>query len=105
MHLARRGFILGGLASAFAAPAIVRAGSLMPIRAPKLITSASERIFIVTSISEIFNEGTTEVTAECWEPTQQNGIQQRFSTRFDDKSRCWNIGDIFTLTGAFGVQA
>ncbi len=33
----RRGFI-AGLASLIAAPAIVRAGSLMPVKAPRLIT-------------------------------------------------------------------
>lgn len=36
-QLARRGFLLG-IAASLAAPAIVRAGSLMPIRATKLLT-------------------------------------------------------------------
>lgn len=39
MNLSRRG-LLGGLVGIVAAPALVRASSLMPVRAPKLLTSA-----------------------------------------------------------------
>lgn len=40
--LHRRGFITG-LASALAAPAIVHAGNLMPVKSPKVLTMADYR--------------------------------------------------------------
>lgn len=64
----RRGF-LGGLIGIIAAPAIVRAASLMPVRAPKLIDAGHEFVF------------RTSIPAGAW---RQYNVGVPYDKLFDD---------------------